>query len=52
MVTFHFHPFPELFTERLHLRQLITEDAPEIFSLLFAAIGRTLHKKWKYTIAS
>lgn len=28
-----FHPFPELKTERLLLRQLVTTDAPEIFML-------------------
>lgn len=38
MATFSFNPFPELFTERLHLRKLKTEDAPEIFSLRSDAI--------------
>jgi len=33
MLQFNFHPFPELATARLHLRQLTLKDAGEIFSL-------------------
>lgn len=33
MLHLNFQPFPELFTERLHLRQLTLNDANEIFSL-------------------
>ena len=38
MVALSFTPFPELFTERLYLRQLKTEDASEIFLLRSDAV--------------
>ena len=33
MLQFQFDPFPELFTERLHLRRVLESDVAEIYRL-------------------
>jgi ribosomal-protein-alanine N-acetyltransferase len=47
MLTLNFSPFPELMTERLHLKQMTPEDAPALFEMrsdkqVMKYIGRPL----------